>query len=171
MSEYFDKVDENDRVVGKVSRDFAHIHGIRHRAVHVFIQDKAGKWVLQKRSADKDIEPLLWTSSCSGHVDCGESYANAAVRECHEELGILITPKDLIEILRLSPCKETGMEFVRVYYQTKRFETFRHEPKEILELKSYKLSEIMDVSLHSKPMLSKSFIHIFNLAYRKLSRL
>ena len=32
-----------------------------------------------------------------------------------EELGLTISTNELTEILRCSPCEETGMEFVRVY--------------------------------------------------------
>ena len=82
MTEYFDKVDQNDYVIGKISREEAHEFNLMHRAVHIFIKGKNGKWLLQKRSAKKDLDPLLLTTSCSGHVDSGESYSEAAVREC-----------------------------------------------------------------------------------------
>ena len=104
MTEYFDKVDQNDHVIGKISREQAHKFNLMHRAVHIFIKDKNGKWLLQKRSAKKDLDPLLLTTSCSGHVDSGESYLDAAVRECEEELGLTILSQDLTEILRCSPC-------------------------------------------------------------------
>ena len=53
MNEYFDKVDHNDRVIGKISREQAHKFNLLHRAVHIFIKDTFGKWLLQKRSAEK----------------------------------------------------------------------------------------------------------------------
>ena len=114
MTEYFDEVDENDRVLGVITREEAHKKNIRHRAVHVFVQNTRGQWLLQRRSSGKDLDPLKWTTSCSGHVDAGETYIHAAIRECSEELGIKISECDLKEIFRCSPCAETGMEFVRV---------------------------------------------------------
>ena len=36
----------------------------------------------------KDSSPGLWDSSCSGHLDTGENYDSAAVRELSEELGV-----------------------------------------------------------------------------------
>ena len=71
MTEYFDKVDQNDRVIGKISREEAHEFNLMHRAVHIFIKDQDGKWLLQRRSANKELDPLLMTNSCSGHVDSG----------------------------------------------------------------------------------------------------
>ncbi len=37
----------------------------------------------------------LWDSACSGHVQPGESYLDAAVRELEEELGIRAEPEFL----------------------------------------------------------------------------
>ncbi len=37
----------------------------------------------------------LWDSACSGHVQPGESYVDAAVRELEEELGIRAEPEFL----------------------------------------------------------------------------
>jgi isopentenyldiphosphate isomerase len=74
MTEYFDEVDENDRVLGVITREEAHKKNIRHRAVHVFVQNTRGQWLLQRRSSGKDLDPLKWTTSCSGHVDAGETY-------------------------------------------------------------------------------------------------
>ena len=42
MTEYFDKVDHNDHVIGKISREQAHKFNLLHRAVHIFIKDRNG---------------------------------------------------------------------------------------------------------------------------------
>src|SRR5580658_3200257 len=88
--EFFDVVDERDAVVGRASRREVHAHRLMHRAVHVLVFDDTGRVFLQKRSMKKDIAPGLWDSSCSGHVDSGESYDVAAVREFAEELGVAL---------------------------------------------------------------------------------
>jgi 8-oxo-dGTP pyrophosphatase MutT (NUDIX family) len=55
------------------------------------------------------------SSSCAGHVDSGENYIQAAVREFREELGITIESNDLAEI-DYAPCHENlGNEFVVSY--------------------------------------------------------
>ena len=168
MSEYFDKVDHNDQVIGKVSRKQAHQFNLMHRAVHIFLQDQQGKWLLQKRSAKKDVDPLLWTTSCSGHVDSGESYLDAAIRECDEELGLRISSRDLTEIFRCSPCKETGMEFVRVYFMDKVFHQLSPSPKEIEKLHFYKLDDLLNKCTNHETEFSVSFLHIFRLVQWKL---
>ena len=116
MSEKFDVVNFSDEVVDLGTRSYVHRENLLHRAVHVMVLNSSKKWILQQRSKSKDIDPLLWTSSCSGHVDSGEDYINAAVRECREELAIDVKPGSLYEVFRSSPCLETGYEFIRFYF-------------------------------------------------------
>ena len=110
----FDVVDENDQVIGQAERSRVHREGLRHRAVHVFLFDRRGRLFLQKRSQNKDSWPGAWDSSCSGHVDSGETYAEAVVRELGEELG-WTPPEALAEVLKVDACSETGQEFVILY--------------------------------------------------------
>lgn len=112
--EIFDVVDKNDRVVGQAPRARVHAEGLRHRAVHVLVSDSAGRVFLQKRAVTKDKHPGVWDSSCSGHLNAGESYAVAAVRELAEELGIAADPPPG-EIFAIPASEETGNEFVRVF--------------------------------------------------------
>jgi isopentenyldiphosphate isomerase len=86
---------------------------------------------LQKRSMAKDTAPGKWDSSCSGHLDAGEDYAAAALRELNEEIGLRVSgPEALTEILKLSASADTGWEFVRVY-RTESAGPFALHPAEI----------------------------------------
>lgn len=111
--ELFDVVDENDAVTGRTTRAEVHQRGLRHRAVHVLVFNKRGDVLLQQRSALKDVHPGVWDSSVAGHLDAGESYEAAAVRELEEEMGIIHTKPE--EVGRLAACEDTGQEFVRLY--------------------------------------------------------
>src|SRR5450432_310133 len=86
--EWFDVVNARDEVIGRELRREVHARGLWHRAIHVLVFSGAGRVFLQKRSRSKDTAPCLWYSSCSGHVDSGEDYDTAAVRELGEELGL-----------------------------------------------------------------------------------
>ena len=44
-----------------------------------------GEILLQQRSHKKIIHPLLWDVSTAGHIDAGESFLEAALRETKEE--------------------------------------------------------------------------------------
>jgi isopentenyldiphosphate isomerase len=112
--EFFDVVNERDEPVGRAARREVHARGLLHRAVHVLVDDGEGKIFLQKRSMKKDTSPGRWDSSSSGHVDAGEDYDTAAVRELGEELGLHTTMAPT-RWFRVEACAETGAEFVWVY--------------------------------------------------------
>lgn len=113
-TESLDAVDENDAVVATLPRREIHEGGHLHRAVHVWVRNKAGEIYLQFRSHLKDSHPRKWDSSASGHVDPGESYAACAVREMWEELWV--KPKgDLVRVARLPASEATDREFIEVF--------------------------------------------------------
>jgi len=87
--ELYDIVDDDDRVIGTAARNACHGNpALVHRAVHVLVVNAAGELLLQKRSARKDIQPGKWDTSVGGHIEPGESYFAAALREMREELGL-----------------------------------------------------------------------------------
>ena len=112
--EYFDVVDIFDRVVGLAPRQYIHANKLFHRAIHVFVFNTKREVFLQKRSMNKDSAPGKWVSSCSGHVDTGEYYFDAAVRELGEEIGLYNT-KDLNLAMIVHARPETGYEHVHLF--------------------------------------------------------
>lgn len=91
--EYFEIVDEKDRVIGQAPRSECHGNPeLVHRAAHVLLFDSNGQLLLQKRADTKDIQPGKWDTSVGGHLDPGEDYKQAAVRELEEELGLTSLP-------------------------------------------------------------------------------
>ncbi len=85
-------VNERDEPVGVMPRRQVHLENRRHRAVHVGIFDSNGRIWLQQRARTKDSWPGAWDLSATGHVDPGETYDQAAVRELAEELAIDARP-------------------------------------------------------------------------------
>jgi isopentenyl-diphosphate Delta-isomerase len=89
QDEIFDVVDRDDRIVGQAPRRLCNSDPkLIHRAVFVLVYNDKDQILWQKRSMTKDVCPGGWTTSVSGHVDRGETYAVAAAREMREELGI-----------------------------------------------------------------------------------
>jgi isopentenyl-diphosphate delta-isomerase type 1 len=86
--EFFDVVDEHDHVLRQETRAEVHRQRLLHRAVHILLFNTRGEIYLQRRSAHKDTYPHRWTTSCCGHVDAGETYDTATIRELAEELGL-----------------------------------------------------------------------------------
>lgn len=111
-AEEFAVVDENDDVIGQAPRGKVHANNLLHRAVHLFVFNREGELFLQKRSRLKDRHPGVWDSSAAGHVDAGEEYDRAAIRELAEELGVTTT---LERVLKLPASDRTGQEFIWLY--------------------------------------------------------
>lgn len=106
-------VDADDRVIGEAKRQTVHDKHLIHRAVHIFVRNKRGDILLQKRSPWKDRHPSFWDSSAAGHVDAGESYELTAQRELEEELGF--SGVTLLRIGHLLPSEANGQEHVELY--------------------------------------------------------
>lgn len=60
----------------------------------VLLVNPEGKLLLIRRSESAPNRPLEWDVP-GGHTDPGESAAEAAVRETHEETGIQVTTREL----------------------------------------------------------------------------
>ena len=56
-------------------------------AMHVWIKNNDGKYLIQKRSETKKVLPNFW-SITGGGTDAGETTYDTLIRECKEELNI-----------------------------------------------------------------------------------
>ena len=81
-------VNENDEPIGTAPKLDAHTSGKLHRAFSVFIHDRNGRILLQRRADDKYHSGGLWTNACCGHPRPGETTTAAAERRLLEEMGI-----------------------------------------------------------------------------------
>jgi isopentenyldiphosphate isomerase len=114
--EIFDVVNDRDEVTGQSTRKEVHLQRLMHRSVHALVFGADGRVFLQKRSMLKDSSPGKWDASCSGHVDGGEDYDAAVVRELGEEIGLTVTADCGLErLFKIDACVDTGWEFVWVY--------------------------------------------------------
>jgi len=98
MAEAVLQVDENDVVVGPVSKADSHYQsGKLHRAFSVLLFNSEGKLLLQQRAHDKITFPSVWANSCCSHPLASEEEMDetnargvkiAAIRKLDQELGI-----------------------------------------------------------------------------------
>ena len=159
--EIFDVVDENDAVLYPLSRNEIHKRHLRHRAVHIFWLNQSGELCLQRRSYAKDNSPGLLSSSCAGHVDSGENYIEAAVREFREELGITIQSAHLSE-LDYAPCHEhLGNEFVRSYLLKGDFTAQIFRP-EVDSLVWRSPQQVLNWTHMQPELFATPFLHLLN---------
>ena len=167
----FDVVDTSDNVVATAPRWQVHAEGLRHRASHIIIycQSPQGrKLLLQKRSANKDLYPNLYTTSCSGHVDSGEDYNTAAVREMFEETGLKVKISELTPICKISPCAETGNEFTQVYeFYCAENTNFSPPPSEVEKLEWILLDDFFKLTKTNPELFTPSFLCVMRSALGK----
>jgi 16S rRNA (adenine1518-N6/adenine1519-N6)-dimethyltransferase len=80
--------DAGDNVIGSGTKREAWTTGAWHRIVRVFLLNAVGEVLITRRSANLSSSPGKWNDSSSGHVDEGETYEAAALRELQEEIGV-----------------------------------------------------------------------------------
>jgi isopentenyldiphosphate isomerase len=98
--ELLDVVDEQDRVLGTAARGEVYRLGLTHRCAMVLVRDAEGRIFVHRRAATKSFGPSTYDVFVGGVLGAGESYAEAAVREAEEELGVSgITTEPLFRFL------------------------------------------------------------------------
>jgi len=71
----------------------AHLEGLRHKAVSVFVMD-GPKVLIQRRALGKYHTPGLWANTCCTHPGWDEPADTCALRRLSEELGLTgVTPE------------------------------------------------------------------------------
>lgn len=112
--EIFPVVDPSGAVVGQATRGECHGGSmLLHPVVHLHVFNSRGELYLQKRPVWKDIQPGRWDTAVGGHVDYGETIAEALRREVREELGITEFTPEAVAVYEF--CSECERELVHVY--------------------------------------------------------
>lgn len=76
-----------DNRLTPVDKLAAHVQGLRHKAVSVFVRHE-DHILLQRRAMGKYHTPGLWANTCCTHPHWNEAPRDCALRRLHEELGI-----------------------------------------------------------------------------------
>lgn len=137
-----DIVNEDDQVVGRAKKSTIYKKLLTHRIVRVLIFNKKGQMALQLRSKNVSFCPSHWCSSASGHVQSGESYEEAALRECMEEIGV--SPKITFfhkDIYKL----ENGLVKVITTFKACFEGSFSLNSNEVEKVKFFSLKQIKDM--------------------------
>lgn len=89
----------NDQNVPTGTAEKSVIHGPEtplHRGFSVFLFNTSGEFLLQQRNLEKKTWPGVWSNSCCGHPQIGETTVEAMQRRVHDELGISDVPIQVI---------------------------------------------------------------------------
>lgn len=81
-------VDECDQLLGSLPRAELRERGLIGRGTFILLFNSAGELCVHRRTLSKALYPGYWDVAAGGMVGAGESYAESAARELHEELGI-----------------------------------------------------------------------------------
>ncbi len=82
-----------DGTLTPVEKLEAHVKGLRHKAVSVFVTC-GNKVLIQRRAMGKYHTPGLWANTCCTHPEWEETSLTCANRRLEEELGITgLTPE------------------------------------------------------------------------------
>ena len=76
-----------DGVLTPVDKIEAHLRGLRHKAVSVFVL-RGDEILIQRRALGKYHTPGLWANTCCTHPHWDEAPETCAARRLEEELGI-----------------------------------------------------------------------------------
>ena len=103
-------VDEQDRPIGLMEKQAAHIGPHLHRAFSVFIFNSKGELLLQQRALSKYHSPGLWTNTCCSHPRAGETLEEATSRRLMEEMGMVCPIHEVYTFIYMAPVGEGLIE-------------------------------------------------------------
>jgi len=114
--EILDLVDENDVVIGSLSRKEIYAEGLRnYRVIHAFVINSEGKLWIPRRVSTKKLYPDGLDYSIAGHVESGETYLKALIKEAQEEVNLDLNKTEYREIASFSPLTHNVHCFQKVY--------------------------------------------------------
>lgn len=146
--ELLDVLDEEGNLTGnKEDKDIIHEKGLWHREVCVLIRNRKGEYLIQKRAATKKQAPNKWGMT-AGHVDAGEDFEEAMIREIREELGIEVALEELTPLATFKEAFEnettTNNNYTRYYFYAtnRKIEDYTICLEELSELKYITIEEM-----------------------------
>jgi 8-oxo-dGTP pyrophosphatase MutT (NUDIX family) len=86
---------------------------------------RQGTEVLLQLRSGTGYRDGYWACAAAGHVEAGESVVEAALREAREEIGVRISPADLVPLCAMHRTNGTGTpvdERVDFFFTCTRFE-------------------------------------------------
>ncbi len=156
-NEFIEITDENCNTIGVFPRNKVHKEKICHKIVHIFLFNKEGEILLQKKSTLMDENPGKWSSSVSGHVKAGESFLTAAYRELKEELNVKLK---IQHVDTFTPSKETDFKCVGFFVGELNKPVYPN-PIEIEEVKFFSQEEVNKMIEKEPEKFSKIFIFLW----------
>lgn len=141
-------VDQYGNFTGEVlERKLVHERNLLHNEIAVFVLrcENGGQILLQKRSANKQMNPNKW-GLCAGHVEASESIVDAALRELEEEIGLTVSRDELHPLLerRVRIGEKNSHITYPFYVWCDQDETFFHiQEEELSQVKWHSIDSVV----------------------------
>ncbi|MDD5342497.1 MAG: NUDIX domain-containing protein [Patescibacteria group bacterium] len=158
--EFIDIVNDQNQVIGKITKDKLYDSPNNHRIVHVLIFNDRGEMALQLRSQTVEFLPSHWTTVVGGHVQAGETAEQAAQREMKEEVGVDLPFEKLFETVYETPHLPGMKKFLTVF---KAFFNgpFSPNPDDVAKVEFFSFDEIKQM-IEQRKNLHQEMISVFN---------
>lgn len=139
--EILDIVNEQDEVIGQAERGEVYANKYPHRIVHVLIFNDRGEMAMQLRSEHVSFCPHYWSTTVGGHVQAGETYEEAALREYQEELGMQ-TPIEFFQKDFYQEPEGRHLQKFLVTYKAQYNGPFNPDPEAVERVEFFAMDEI-----------------------------
>lgn len=157
--EWLPLITEEGKITGRATRTAVHSGQKQlHPVVHMHILDKHGNVLLQKRPANKLVQPGKWDTAVGGHIAFGESLETALARETIEETGVKDFSARQVTVYRWDTDLES--ELVYMFLTIKDFQPVVNTP-EVDALKFWTKADIRRNL--GKSVFTPNFEHEFML--------
>lgn len=161
-------IDENDSPIGEMEKMEAHVQGLLHRAISVFIINSKGEWLLHRRAMVKYHSKGLWTNTSCSHPFPGEPTAEAALRRLRFEMNLDTSLEELFHFTYKAELEngltEHEVDHVFVGYSD---ELPVPNPEEVMEYKYISVSELNeDIDAHPE-----KYTEWFKLIYQRVQEI
>ena len=130
----------------------------------VFLFNSKGNIILQKVASTKRVDAGKWSYSAAGHVDAGEDYEQAALRELYEEMGIRATKATFVGKGHM--LKDEKPRAFHHVFKVVSDDTVTFDPSEVADVREFAVPELKQEIINHPENFKDIFAKIFMENYK-----
>jgi len=138
-------VDEENNPAVPLARREVHERGLWHRVAHIWVVNREGMILCQRRSILKDHSPGMMEAYFGGHLEANVENEDGAVRELEEELGIGAHRDDLHYFTVYKSRSQNEFQAIYVYFWEGDLPDLKLEEDEVESVDLYELEELEEI--------------------------
>ncbi|MBO5997845.1 MAG: NUDIX domain-containing protein [Alphaproteobacteria bacterium] len=129
----------------------------------VFLFNSKGNIILQKIALTKKTDAGKWSYSAAGHVDAGESYETAALRELNEEMGICTSKLTFVD--KNCVIMDGRIRSFHHVFKVVSDDKITFDTKEVADIREFTIPELKQEITNHPENFKPIFARIFMKAY------